>query len=101
MKVIRSGGVRNLGLLGEFLRVSSIDLEENVKRWKQNTGWKPMLCYINAVASEIQVLGDSSQDGSERSLGSPEDQCSIGFQPVFFRTERCFPTIRHSPPSCV
>jgi hypothetical protein len=34
------------------------------------------------------VHGDSSQDGSERSLGSPEGQCSIGFQPVFFRTER-------------
>jgi hypothetical protein len=45
MKVIRSAGVRNLDLLGEFLRASSIDqidLEGIVKRWKQNTGWKPM-----------------------------------------------------------
>jgi hypothetical protein len=54
------------------------------------------LCYINTVASELQVHGGSCQDGSERSLGSPEDQSSIGFQPVFFCPERCFPTIRRS-----
>ena len=42
-----------------------------------------VLCYINAVASSLQVHGDSSQDGSGRSLDNPEGQCSIGFQPVF------------------
>jgi len=42
------------------------------------------LCYINAVASSLQVHGDSSLDGSGKSLDSPEGQCSIGFQPVFF-----------------
>jgi hypothetical protein len=41
------------------------------------------LCYINAVASSLQVHGDSSRDGSGRSLDTPEGQCSIGFQPVF------------------
>ena len=48
------------------------------------------LCYINAVASSLQVRGDSSRDGSGRSLDSPEGQCSIGFQPVFrSHVERC------------
>jgi hypothetical protein len=48
------------------------------------------LCYINAVASSLQVHGDSSRDGSGRSLDSPEGQCSIGFQPVFrSHVERC------------
>jgi hypothetical protein len=69
MKVIRSGGVRNLGLLGEFLRASSIDLEASLNG--ENRTQAGSLCYINAVASELQVHGDSSQDGSERSLGSP------------------------------
>ena len=32
------------------------------------------------------------QDGSKRALNGPENQWSIGFQPVFGRTERCFPT---------
>jgi hypothetical protein len=36
------------------------------------------LCYINAVASSLQVHGDSSLDGSGKSLDSPEGQCSIG-----------------------
>jgi hypothetical protein len=40
------------------------------------------LCYINAVASSLQVHGDSSRDGSGGSLDSPEGQWSIGFQPV-------------------
>jgi hypothetical protein len=40
-----------------------------------------MLLY--AVASSLRVHGESSRDGSERSLNSPENQCSIGFQPVF------------------
>jgi hypothetical protein len=31
-------------------------------------------------------------DGSGRSLDSPESQCSMGFQPVFCRTERWFTT---------
>jgi hypothetical protein len=48
------------------------------------------LCYINAVASSLQVHGDSSRDGSGGSLDSPEGQCSIGFQPVFCsHVERC------------
>jgi hypothetical protein len=48
------------------------------------------LCYINAVASSLQVHGDSSRDGSGRSLDTPEGQCSIGFQPVFrSHVERC------------
>jgi hypothetical protein len=43
-----------------------------------------------AVVSSIRVHGESSRVGSERSLDSPE-KCSIGFQPVFFRTiERRF-----------
>jgi hypothetical protein len=46
-------------------------------------GTQAGLCYINAVASSLQVHGDSSRDGSGRSLDSPEGQCSIGFQPVF------------------
>jgi hypothetical protein len=54
------------------------------------------LCYINAVASPARVHSDSYQDGSQRSLNSPENQCSIGFQPVFLSTERCFPIIRRS-----
>ena len=56
-------------------------LENIARRCERNTGWKPMLHY--AVASAVRVHGDSSQDGSERSLISPEIQCSIGFQPVF------------------
>src|ERR1700753_2113387 len=47
----------------------------------RNTGWKP--CYINAVASSLQVHGDSFGDGSGRSLDSLEGQSGIGFQPVF------------------
>jgi hypothetical protein len=48
------------------------------------------LCYINAVAASLQVHGDSSRDGSGRSLDSPEGQFSIGFQPVFrSHVERC------------
>ena len=58
------------------------------------TGWKPMLLY--AVASTARAHGDSFQDGSDRALNSLEAQCSIGFQPVFCRTERCFPAIRRS-----
>jgi hypothetical protein len=66
MKVIRSGGVRILGLLGEFLRALSIDR----LTWKTslnggNRTQAGSLCYINAVASELQVHGDSSLDGSE------------------------------------
>jgi hypothetical protein len=50
-----------------------------------------------AVASQLRVHGDSLQDGSERSLDSPENKCSIGFQPVFFRTsERRFPSSHRS-----
>ena len=30
------------------------------------------------------VMADSSWDGLEKSLNSPKNQCSIGFQPVFF-----------------
>jgi hypothetical protein len=53
------------------------------RRWlRKNTGWKPLLDY--AVASPLRIPGDTSRDGSERSLDSPEKQCSIGFQPVFF-----------------
>jgi hypothetical protein len=49
-----------------------------------------MLCYINAVASSLQVHGDPSRDGSGRSLDIPEGQCSIGLQPVFCsHVERC------------
>ena len=54
----------------------------NVQRCERNTGWKPMLHY--AVASPLRVHSDSSKDGSERLLKSPDNQCSIGFQPVFF-----------------
>ena len=43
-----------------------------------------MLLY--AFASPVAARGNSSQDGSERALNSPENQCSIGFQPVFCRT---------------
>jgi hypothetical protein len=45
-----------------------------------------MLLY--AVASSLGVHGDTSSDGSERSLDSPEALCSIGFQPVFCRTKK-------------
>jgi hypothetical protein len=48
----------------------------------QNKSFTLKLCYINAVASSLQVHGDSSQDGSGGSLDSSEGQCSIGFQPV-------------------
>jgi hypothetical protein len=65
-----------------------------VPPWKHRStvrtehSWKP--CYINAVASSVQVHGNSSRDGSRRSLDSPENQCSIGFQPVFCsHVERC------------
>jgi hypothetical protein len=40
--------------------------------YDRNTGWKPMLHY--AVASPLQVHGDSSRDGSERSYDSPENK---------------------------
>jgi hypothetical protein len=64
-----------------------------VETWKtaldeRNTGWKPMLLY--AVASLARAHGDSFQDGSERALNSPENQCSIGFQPVFFAPSDVF-----------
>jgi hypothetical protein len=50
-----------------------------------------MPCYIDAVASSLQVHGGSSWDGYESPLDSPEGQCSIGFQPVFcLLVERCF-----------
>ena len=29
------------------------------QRCERNTGWKPMLCYINAVASSLQVHGEA------------------------------------------
>jgi hypothetical protein len=81
-------------------RPSSITVGNIAPQCKQNTGWKPMLLY--AVASSLGVHGDSSSDGSERSLNSPETQCSIGFQPVFCRTvERCFFQESAVPQSCV
>jgi hypothetical protein len=50
-----------------------------------------MLCYFAPSRRQFQVHGDSFRDGSGRSLDSPEGQCSIGFQPVFFCTiERAF-----------
>jgi hypothetical protein len=77
-------------------RPSSITPGNIAPQCKQNTGWKPMLLY--AVASSLGVHGD----GSERSLNSPETQCSIGFQPVFCRTvERCFFQVSAVPQSCV
>ena len=39
-----------------------------------------MLHYINAVASSLQVHGDSFKDGSRRSLDSLEGQWGIGLQ---------------------
>jgi hypothetical protein len=81
-------------------RPSSIIQGSIAPQCKRNTGWKPMLLY--AVASSLRVHGDSSSDGSERSLNSPETQCSIGFQPVFCRTvERCFFQVSAVPQSCV
>ena len=47
------------------------------------------LCYINAVASSLQVHGDSSQDGSGRSLDSPEGQCSKHRLPACVLFARC------------
>jgi hypothetical protein len=41
-----------------------------------------MLLYVVAMSLRVRGQGDSSQDGSERSLSSPENECSIGFQPV-------------------
>src|ERR1700744_5975368 len=72
-------------------RPSSLPLGSTSQRCERNTGYQPMQCCINAVAPSLQVHGDSSWDGSGRSLGSPESQCSIGFQPVFCsHVERCF-----------
>jgi hypothetical protein len=48
------------------------------------TEWKPMLLY--AFASPVAARGNSSQDGSESPHNSPENQCCIGFQPVFCHT---------------
>jgi hypothetical protein len=56
------------------------------------------LCYINVVASSLQLHGDSSRDGSGRSLDSPEGQWSIGFQPVFCSHERCSTLLVRLPP---
>jgi hypothetical protein len=63
-------------------RPSSIALGKSGNTCEQNTGWKPMLCYFNAVTSSHWVHSDSSRDGSERLLDSPESQCSVDFQPV-------------------
>jgi hypothetical protein len=38
---------------------------------------------LYAVAWPLRVLGNSSRDGSGRSLDTPESQCSTSFQPVF------------------
>jgi hypothetical protein len=52
------------------------------------------LCYIDADTSSLRVHGESFRDGFDRSLGSPESQCSIGFQPVFcFHLSDAFRTI--------
>jgi hypothetical protein len=59
------------------------------------------LCYINAVASSLQVHDDSSQDGLGRMLGGPEGQCSIGFQPVFFGVPSDVLQVSAVPPSCL
>ena len=53
-----------------------------------------MLLY--AVATLVH--GDSSRDGSEKALNSPETQCGIGFQPVC-RTERCKGLSRSAVPN--
>ena len=51
-----------------------------------NTGWKPMLHYT--VAWSLWVRGIPIRKHFERSLDTPGDQCSIGFQPVSgFRVE--------------
>jgi hypothetical protein len=63
------------------LRPSLLSLEALHQRCGRNTGWKPML--LCAVASLLQVHGDSFRDGYGRSLDSPKGQWSIGFQPVF------------------
>ena len=60
--------------------------EKHCSSVEQNTGWKPLLHY--AVASPARAHGNSSQMVLERSLNSPENQCSIGFQPVFCSRDR-------------
>jgi hypothetical protein len=50
----------------------STDLESIAQRCEQNTGWKPMVLYV-AVASSLLVHGDSSRDGSKRSLDRLEN----------------------------
>jgi hypothetical protein len=49
------------------------------------------------VEPDLYTHGDSS----ERSLDSPKDQCSIGFQPVFFCSERMFYNCPPFPARCV
>jgi hypothetical protein len=53
-----------------------------------------MLCYINAVASSLQVNDDSSRDGSGRSLDSAEGQWSIGFSLCSVHTLSDVPEIK-------
>jgi hypothetical protein len=54
-----------------------------------------------AVASPLRVHGESSRDGSERLLDSPENNGALGFQPVFIRTiERRFPSFHRSSGMC-
>jgi hypothetical protein len=45
-------------------------LDDSV-RWRERTQ-AGSLCYTSAVASSLRVHGDTSRDGSERSLDSPE-----------------------------
>ena len=79
--------IHNLSVGTIHSPASIIDcLWKNRSTCEQNTGQKPMLLY--AVASPHPAHGDSSKDGSGRSLDSPESQCSIGFQPVFCSRHR-------------
>jgi hypothetical protein len=58
------------------------------------------LCYATLTPSR-RVYGDSFWDGPEKSLNSPNNQCSIDRLPacVLRTTERCFTSIRRSSES--
>jgi hypothetical protein len=56
---------------------------------RMETGWKPILLYAGALPRWVR--GDGFTGCLRAVARRSEEQCSIGFQPVFIHTiERCF-----------
>jgi hypothetical protein len=54
---------------------------------RRNTGWKPMLCYINAVAASLQMHGDNGRHENKHCGIHPDELCET--HPGRSRGTRC------------